>query len=101
MPESTVGRLVCSYIRDGGLTWSAVRPTELAASYSPPAVTTVPGTGDLICVWNQVSREEIRRGYRRGYRRGRLSAAVSRDSGATWQEFRTIDAYLATQRWVD
>ena len=87
LARSTVGRLVCSYSRDGGLTWSAVRPTELAASYSPPALTTVPETGDLICVWNQVSREEIRR----GYRRGRLSAAVSRDSGATWQGFRTIE----------
>ena len=87
LARSTVGRLVCSYSRDGGLTWSAVRPTELAASYSPPALTTVPGSGDLLCVWNQVSREEIRR----GYRRGRLSAAVSRDSGATWQGFRTIE----------
>ena len=87
LARSTVGRLVCSYSRDGGSTWSAVRPTELAASYSPPAVTTIPGTGDLLCVWNQVSREEIRR----GYRRGRLSAAVSRDSGATWQGFRTIE----------
>ena len=87
LARSTVGRLVCSYSRDGGITWSAVRPTELAASYSPPAITTVPETGDLICVWNQVSREEIRR----GYRRGRLSAAVTRDSGATWQGFRTIE----------
>ncbi len=87
LARSTVGRLVGSYSRDGGATWSAVRPTALAASYSPPAVTSIPSTGDLLCVWNQTSREEIRR----GYRRGRLSAAISRDSGATWEQFRTIE----------
>ena len=87
LARSTVGRLVSSYSRDGGVTWSAVRPTALAASYSPPAVTSIPSTGDLLCVWNQTSREEIRR----GYRRGRLSAAISRDSGATWEQFRTIE----------
>ena len=87
LARSTVGRLVASYSRDGGATWSAVRPTELAGSYSPPAVTSIPATGDLLCVWNQTSREEIRR----GYRRGRLSAAISRDSGATWEQFRTIE----------
>ena len=87
LARSTVGRLVASYSRDGGATWSAVRPTELAGSYSPPAVTSIPATGDLLCVWNQTSREEIRR----GYRRGRLTAAISRDSGATWEQFRTIE----------
>ena len=50
-------------------------------------MTSIPATGDLLCVWNQTSREEIRR----GYRRGRLSAAISRDSGATWEQFRTIE----------
>ena len=50
-------------------------------------MTSIPATGDLLCVWNQTSREEIRR----GYRRGRLSAALSRDSGATWEQFRTIE----------
>ena len=64
-----------------------MRPTELAASYSPPRLRRIPATGDLICVWNQVSREEIRR----GYRRGRLSCAISRDSGESWEHFRTIE----------
>ena len=38
-----------------------------------------PKNGDLMCVWNQVSHEEIRR----GYRRGRLSVAISKDNGLT------------------
>ena len=85
--RSTVGRIVASYSSDGGERWTAVRPTELAASYSPPRLRRIPATGDLICVWNRVSREEIRR----GYRRGRLSCAISRDSGESWEHFRTIE----------
>ena len=34
-----------------------------------------------------MSREEIRR----SYRRGRLSAAISRDSGESWEHFKTIE----------
>ncbi len=85
--RSTVGRIVQSYSYDSGVTWTAIRPTELACSYSPPRLVTIPQTGDLMCVWNQVSREEIRR----GYRRGRLSVAISEDSGATWKNFKAIE----------
>jgi len=87
MARSQVGRLVYSYSDDEGATWSAVRPTELASSFSPPRLRTIPQNGDLLCVWNQVSAEEIRR----GYRRGRLSAAISTDSGRTWGHFKTIE----------
>jgi hypothetical protein len=61
--------------------------TPLAASYSPCAIQRLPKTGDLLIVWNQVSGDEIRA----GYRRGRLSSAVSRDDGQTWEHFRTLD----------
>ena len=82
-----VNRIVYSYSNDGGETWSAVLPTELANSISPPRLRRIPKTGDLMCVWNQVSQEEIQR----GYRRGRLSVAISEDSGATWGNFKTIE----------
>lgn len=85
--RSTVGRIVSSSSSDSGETWSAVRPTDLPASYSPPYLTRIPSTGDLLCVWNQVSREEIRK----GYRRNRLSAAISKDCGFSWQNFKTIE----------
>ena len=87
LARSTVGRLVACHSDDGGETWTAVRPTELASSYSPARLRRIPQTGDLLCIWNQVSREEIRR----GYRRGRLSAAVSGDGGLSWANFKTIE----------
>ena len=46
-------------------TWSLPQPTELASSYSPCRLRTIPTAGDLLCVWNQVSGDEIRRGLRR------------------------------------
>lgn len=85
--RSEVGRIVYSRSHDLGLSWSALLPTELASSGSPPQLVRMPNSGDLLCVWNQVSREEIRR----GYRRGRLSAAISRDSGYTWENFKTLE----------
>ncbi len=87
LARSQVGRLVYSYSSDGGASWTAVRPTELASSYSPPRLRRIPQTGDLMCVWNQVTGEEIRR----GYRRGRLSVAISQDNGETWDHFKTIE----------
>jgi hypothetical protein len=82
-----VNRIVYSYSADGGNTWSVALPAELASSISPPRLRRIPKTGDLMVVWNQVSREEIRR----GYRRGRLSVAISKDSGATWENFKTLE----------
>ena len=87
MARSTVGRLVQSASEDGGQTWTPILPSDLASSYSPPRLRRIPSTGDLLCVWNQVSRDEIKR----GYRRGRLSAVISRDSGASWERFKTIE----------
>ena len=85
--RSTVGRLVHSFSPDGGEHWYAVVPTDLPCSESPGLMVALPKTGDLLIVWNQVSREEIRR----GYRRGRLSAAISKDGGHSWENFKTLE----------
>ncbi len=85
--RSTVGRIVESFSLDGGMTWTPVAPSDLAGSYSPARLVRIPSTGDLMCVWNQVSHEEIRR----GYRRGRLSAAISKDGGHSWENFKTLE----------
>jgi hypothetical protein len=85
--RSTTGRLLKSYSMDAGLYWSKVCATDIACSNSPAMVQTIPVTGDLVLVWNQVSADEIRR----GYRRGRLSMAISMDDGETWINHRTLE----------
>ncbi len=90
LARSKTGRLVQAYSVSGanaGTLWNSVLPTELSSSQSPPMLVRIPKTGDLLCVWNQVSFEEINR----GFLRGRLSAAISKDSGRTWQNFKTIE----------
>lgn len=87
MARSKTGRLVQSYSLNGGTTWYSALPTELSSSQSPALLIQIPKTGDLLCVWNQVSTEEVRR----GFLRGRLSAAISKDNGLTWQNFKTLE----------
>ena len=85
--RSKTGRIVQTYSIDGGEQWMAAEPTELASSQAPPMLVRIPKNGNLLCVWNQVSDEEIRR----GFMRSRLSAAISRDGGLTWDNFRTLE----------
>lgn len=84
--RTTLGRVYQSLSQDGGRIWSLPQPTDLASSYSPPRLRRIPETGDLLAIWNQVSGDEIRR----GYWRGRLSLAVSTDDGRTWGKFKTL-----------
>lgn len=84
--RTMVGRLFSSISQDEGTTWSLAKPTVLASDNAPAALARIPSTGDLLCVWNQLSNDEIRR----GMRRTRLSAAITRD-GETWKHFRSIE----------
>lgn len=85
--RSTLGRVVESWSDDDGVTWTRALPNALCNSYSPARVRAIPSTGDLHCVWNQVTRDEIRR----GFRRSRLTSAISKDCGKTWEHFTTLD----------
>ena len=87
MFRTTLGRLYQSFSDDEGLTWSLPQPTDLASSYSPCRLRVIPTTGDLLCVWNQVSGDEIRH----GFRRSRLSLAISTDDGGSWRHFKTLE----------
>ena len=81
-----LGRIVQSYSEDGGEHWGVPRLNSLVSNSSEVFLTRLPTTGDLLCVFNQASAEEVRQ----GYYRSRLTSAVSKDSGKTWEHFRTI-----------
>ena len=84
--RTPLGRLYQSWSSDDGTTWSRPEPTALASSLAPAALERIPGTDDLLAVWNQSSADEIER----GMQRHRLSTAVSKDSGATWHRGRNM-----------
>jgi hypothetical protein len=87
LARSTNMRVLRSYSSDGGETWTMVEMTDLNNSNAPVRLVRVPGTGDLLIVWNQVSARE----QRDGYGRSRLSIAVSRDAGRSWRNFKTLE----------
>ena len=94
--RTTLGRIYQCFSTDGGRRWSYPESSPLPSSYSPCCLKRIPENehtrragraGDLLCVWNNVSFDEVRR----GFRRGRLSAAISADDGRTWVHARTLD----------
>jgi len=85
--RSQLGRRFRSYSSDQGLSWSRPEPLPIASSYTPSIIRRMP-TGDLLMIWNQISRQEILN----GFHRHRLSTAVSRDQGATWENFKNLES---------
>jgi Neuraminidase (sialidase) len=71
-----------SLSKDGGETWSDPVPTPLVGTAAPVSVTRVPGTGDLLAIWNHNPCAKDR---------NPLTAAISKDEGETWQGLRNIE----------
>lgn len=92
--RNMLGRIYRAYSADRGDTWTDPEPTDLASSASPSILKRIPSTGDLVCVWNQVSAEEIRK----GWSRCRMSVAISRDDGKTWEHFKNLESLNDVKR---
>lgn len=76
-----------SWSADAGESWSPLEPSDLISPLSPASVKRLPTTGDLLVIYND----------HRGIapelagKRTPLTAAISRDEGATWEGHRTIE----------
>jgi hypothetical protein len=72
---------------DGGEGWSPAEPSGLASPLAPASLERIPSTGDLLLVWNDhAGVDAARRG-----KRTPLTAAISRDDGATWERRRVLE----------
>lgn len=87
-----------SVSKDGGETWPAPAPTALEGTAAPVSLSRVPSTGDILAIWNHNPGAKSR---------NPLTAALSKDEGETWQDFRNIEdgsgdawAYPAVT-WID
>jgi hypothetical protein len=67
---------------DGGETWGPAAPTPLVGTAAPVSISRIPGTGDLLAVWNHNPGAK---------KRNPLSTAVSRDEGETWEHIRNLE----------
>ncbi len=82
------GRMYRSYSSDGGFSWTRPEAVHIAAANAPSMIRRMPSTGELLMVWNQASRQEIVT----SNCRIRLSCAISRDEGETWENFKNLES---------
>lgn len=82
--RNTNERIYQSISQDGGVHWSTPAPTKLPAPESPAIVKRIPQTGDLLLLWNNVASPT-------NWPRTPLTAAISKDEGATWSHFKDIE----------
>lgn len=77
--------------RDGGETWSKPSPTTLVSGAAPGRMIRVPGSNDLLVIWNSccLNPAEGLVGQRLT-----LSSAISRDGGKTWAGLREIESVV-------
>lgn len=78
--RTQLGHLAVSESSDGGETWSAARPWDVAGPESPATLRRIPSTGDLLLIWNDSHRP----GNANPNQRNPLTAAISTDEGKTW-----------------
>lgn len=76
-----------SYSADGGETWSDPVLSQLVGTAAPVSISRVPITGDLLAIWNH--NPDTADAQNRN--RTPLTAAISRDAGTTWENFRNIE----------
>ena len=86
--RNQLGSIQMSESLDDGLTWTLPKSTGLKSPESCPELTRIPSTGDLLVVWNNSYDPKF---FSHFGKRSPLTAAVSRDSGKTWQHLRDIE----------
>lgn len=79
--------------RDGGETWSAPQPTQLRSPASPASIKRLPGSSDLLAIFNDHSGQFPFLASTGTYSgRTPLVAAISADSGATWRTAKLLES---------
>jgi hypothetical protein len=83
------GWLYSSESLDQGLTWSQPSPTSLMSSAAPGRIQRIPGTRDILVVWNSCCLDPK---HPLLGQRLVLSSAISNDNGLTWKWKRDIES---------
>ncbi len=86
--RTQLGYIYESISCDGGITWSEAKPSSLIAPESCPEVIRIPAANDLMVVWN--NSPFLTQLDHSGHR-SPLTVAISKDNGASWQNFKNIE----------
>lgn len=85
--RTSAGWLYWCESRDRGETWTKPARSPLASPESPPNVARLPGSDDLLVIWNS---QCVTNGNTMLGQRLTLASTVSRDGGRTWGDYREI-----------
>ena len=77
--RTTTGNIHVAHSSDEGDTWALHSSSGPAAPFAPCMVKRLPGSDDLLLIWNNHSI------------RSNLTSAISRDDGETWQNLRLLE----------
>ena len=87
--NSDLGRMFRSYSEDRGQTWQVSEPvSDLVYRRGASRMTRIPGSKDLLLIWTQLSGFEALQ----GLNRHRLSCAISKDCGLSWQYHKNLES---------
>ena len=87
--RTNLGKGYKCHSHDAGETWTKPTATALDAPNSEHLVVRIPTTGDLLLVWNH-----IKPFINNSLPRNPLTAAISKDEGETWTNFRDIENHV-------
>ena len=85
--RTQLGTIATAISDDGGDHWSAPSQLSVQCPEAPATIRTIPSTGDLLLIWNNVFDKT--KGH--GGERTPLTVAISRDGGSTWGKVRNIE----------
>ncbi|MBM3736462.1 MAG: exo-alpha-sialidase [Acidobacteria bacterium] len=85
--RSSLGKIYAAKSRDRGETWSPPEATPLVAPASQPALKRIPGTDQLVVLYNNTYKPDESHG---GVRNP-LTSAISNDEGKTWRNIKNIE----------
>ena len=93
MMRTTLGKIYRSVSNDRGETWSDGEATKLPSPSAANCIKRIPKTGDLVFIWNNATPQvlAIPGGTSYHYPRNPLTAALSKDEGKTWTNFKNIE----------
>lgn len=76
-----------SYSSDAGETWSPIEPFTLMSPLAPASIKQIPGTQNLLAVWNNNHAvNELYKG-----KRTPLTIAISEDNGKSWKHIHNLE----------
>lgn len=82
-----------AFSKDGGQTWSDVKPSQFISPCSPMQVKRIPRTGHLFAVWNDHSgRFKVPKPKPISWGRTPLVCAISKDGGKTWRSHKLLES---------